>query len=173
MTTLRIKTLVATSAATAGLLAAIGGAYAAGGSARSSGPDYAYGSANPFAAASAAVHVVKNGNGDTTVTLHVQGADAPAGQRFGAHVHQRPCGENGVDAGGHYQHAGATGSLEAIEVWLDFTINGGGNGHSSATRPWVLDETAPRSVIIHARPTAPATGLAGARLACIDLDGEH
>jgi Cu-Zn family superoxide dismutase len=173
MTMLRAKTLAATSAATVGVLAVMGAAFAAGGSARSLGPDFAYGSANPFVTASAAVHVVKTGNGETRVSLHVRGVDAPAGQRFGAHVHQSPCGENGLDAGGHYQHAGATGSLEAIEVWLDFTVIEGGTGHSSATRPWLLDETSPRSVIIHAMPTAPDTGLAGARLACIDLDGEH
>ena len=173
MTTLPVRTLVAASAVTVALLAAMGAALAAGGSARSSGPDFAYGAANPFAAASAAVHVVKTGNGETTVTLHVHGADAPVGQRFGAHVHQSPCGSDGLDAGGHYQHAGATGPLEAMEVWLDFTVNKGGNGHSTATRPWLLDETSPRSVIIHAMPTVPDTGLAGARLACIDLDGEH
>jgi Cu-Zn family superoxide dismutase len=173
MTTLRIRALVATSAVAAVLLSTVGAAFAGGGSARSSGPDYAYGAANPFAAASAAVHVVKNGNDETTVTLDVHGADAPAGQRFGAHVHQNRCGANALDAGGHHQHPGATGSLESIEVWLDFTVSGNGNGHSSATRPWLLDESSPRSVIIHAMPTAPDTGLAGARLACIDLDGDH
>lgn len=151
----------------------MGAAFASGGSARSSRPDFAYGSANPFATAHAAVHVAKTGNGETRTTLHVRGVDAPEGQRFGAHVHQDSCGEDGIDAGGHYQHAGATGSLEAIEVWLDFTVDEGGNGHSSATRPWLLDETSPRSVITHAMPTAPASGLAGARLACIGLDGEH
>ncbi len=173
MTTLRTRTLVAASVVTVGALAATGIAVAAGGSARSSGPDFAYGAANPFADASAAVHVVKTGNGRMTTTLHLRDVDALAGQRFGAHVHQNACGESGADAGGHYQHAGATGSLEAIEVWLDVTVNEAGNGHSSASRPWSLDETSPRSVIIHALPTAPDTGVAGARLACIDLDGEH
>lgn len=173
MTSLRAKTLVATSTVTVGALAAMGAALAAGGSARSTGPDYVYGSGNPFAGASAAVHVVKTGAGETTVTLHVRGAEAPDGQRFGAHVHQSPCGASGSDAGGHYQQAGATGSLEAIEVWLDFTVNAGGSGHSKANRPWLLDESTPRSVIIHALPTAPSTGAAGARLACIDLDGRH
>jgi Cu-Zn family superoxide dismutase len=86
-------------------------------------------------------------------------------------VHQRPCGPLGSDAGGHYQHAGATGSLEDREVWLDVTVNAGGNGHSVAIRPWSLDESTPRSVIVHALPTAPDTGAAGARLACIDFDG--
>lgn len=173
MTSIRTKSVVAVSTMAVGLLAAVGVAFAAGGSARSSGPDFTYGAANAFANATAAVQVVKTGSGETAVTLHVGGADAPAGQRFGAHVHQSPCGASGLDAGGHYQHAGATGPLEATEVWLDFVVNEAGNGHSSATRPWLLDETSPRSVIIHAMPTAPDTGLAGARLACIDLDGEH
>lgn len=154
-----------------GVLGAGGAALAAGSSARSTGPDYAYGSANPFADASAAVHVVHTGAGGTHVTLNVWGVDAPAGQRFGAHVHQSPCGTSGAAAGAHYQHAGAAGSLEEREVWLDVTIDEDGNGRSKATRPWSLDEATPRSVIIHALPTDGA-GAAGPRLACIDLDGQ-
>jgi len=50
------------------------------------------------------------------------------------------------------------------------TVNTDGIGHAEATRPWSLDDTTQRSVIIHALPTA-ANGTAGARLACIDLDG--
>jgi Cu-Zn family superoxide dismutase len=173
MTRLRTRTLVATSAVTVGLLATVGAAFAGEGSGRSTGPDFTYGSANPFAAATAAVHVVKTGGGETQVTLHVRDADGPTGQRYGAHVHVNPCGGDGSAAGGHYQHAGAGGTLEAREVWLDFTLNDSGNGHSSASRPWSLDEGSPRSVIIHAMPTNPADGAAGARLACIDLDGEH
>jgi hypothetical protein len=60
MTTLRAKTVVATSAVRSVYWLRWAPAFAAGGSARSSGPDSAYGSANLFADA-AAVHVVKNG----------------------------------------------------------------------------------------------------------------
>jgi Cu-Zn family superoxide dismutase len=148
-----------------------GGVAAAAAVARSSGPDAVYGP-NAFDDATARVHIQHEGDGATFVTLHVKGVDAPAGQRFGAHVHQLPCGPSGADAGAHYQHAGAVGSLEQREVWLDVTVNAAGNGHSSARRPWTLDESSPRSVIIHALPTDAGTGAAGARLACIDLDGD-
>ena len=147
-----------------------GVALAAGGSARSSGPDYRYVGSEAFVNATASVHVVHTGNGGTHVTLHMFGVDAAAGRTFGAHVHQRACGQSGAAAGPHYLHAGATGSLEDREIWLDFTVNADGIGHAEAKRPWSLDETTPRSVIIHALPTA-VNGTAGARLACIDLDG--
>lgn len=157
--------------AIASVMAGAGIASAGGGAHRSVGPDYTYGTPDPFADATAVVQVVNNGHEGTKVSLHVRGVSADAGQEFGAHVHQLPCGPAGSDAGGHYQHAGATGTLEEREVWLDFTVNPAGNGHATAWRPWSLDQSTPRSVIIHEMPTAPDTGGAGARLACIDLDG--
>lgn len=173
MTTLRIRHGVAVVGMAVGALGTAGAALAAGGATRSVGPDFEYGADNPMESASASVQVVHTGNGRSLVTLHVFGADADAGRTFGAHVHQSPCGPVATDSGGHYQHAGALGSLEEREVWLDFTLNAGGNGHATANRPWSLDEASPRSVVIHALPTAADTGAAGARLACIDLDGEH
>jgi Cu/Zn superoxide dismutase len=146
-------------------------AAAAGWSSRSAGPDFVYGDA-AFADASARVHVVRTGTGATHVTLHVTGV-AAAGRTFGAHVHQFPCGASGADAGGHYQHVGATGSLEDREIWLDVTIDAAGNGHALAIRPWSLDEGSPRSVIVHALATDPVSGAAGPRIACIDLDGDR
>lgn len=169
---LGLRRLAAATCLTLGVLATAGAAVAAGGSARSSGPDFRYGDSNPFAHASAAVHLVHTGAEGTHVTLHVKGVEAPAGRTFGAHVHLNPCGATGAAAGAHYQHAGATGSLEDREVWLDFTVNPAGNGHAEAVRPWPLDERSPRSVIVHEAATSPATGAAGARLACIDLDGD-
>jgi Cu/Zn superoxide dismutase len=168
-----IKVLTGTTIA-AGILGVTAVAFAAaGGSARSAGPDRAYGEANPFAAASAVVHVVRTGNDSSHVSLAVHDVNALAGRTFGAHVHTQPCGVDPLAAGGHYQHAGATGSLEAREVWLDVTIDADGNGTSHAKRPWAVDQATPRSVIIHALPTNADTGAAGARLACIDLDGQH
>jgi superoxide dismutase, Cu-Zn family len=159
--------LGATVLATAGVVAAVST------SGRSTGPDYVYGVDNPFADASAAVHVVATGAGMGLTTLHVRGVDATTGRTFGAHVHAKACGALGSDAGGHYLHAApAPGSpLEPEEVWLDVTIDEDGNGVAHAKRPWTVDETTPRSVILHANPTAP-DGTAGARLACIDLDGD-
>ncbi len=174
MKNIRTKSIAAVATSAAAVLGTMGVASSASGlgwsSVRSSGPDYVYGEANPFASSTAVVHVVKVA-GKTRVALRVHGADAPAGQVFGAHVHQSPCGASGIDAGGHYQQPDVEGSIEDKEVWLDFAVNAAGNGLSRATRPWLLDETTPRSVIIHAMPTAPDTGAAGDRLVCIDLDG--
>lgn len=165
------RRLAVAACVTLGALGAAGAAVAAGNATRSSGPDYRYGLSNPFADASAVVQVVHSGNESTHVTLQVKGAKAAAGGTFGAHVHVDPCGESGGDAGGHYQHADATGSLEDREVWLDFTVNRAGNAHAEAVRPWPLDDGSPRSVIVHEAATNADTGVAGARLACIDLDG--
>ena len=157
-------------AATIVVAATVGTAgVALGSSSRSSGPEYTYGTTGEFTDATAEVHVVTTGDGGSIITLHVRNADAVAGRTFGAHVHQSPCGTEGSAAGGHYQHA-PSGDLEGREVWLDFTVNGAGNGHAEARRPWTVDQSTPRSVIIHAAPTA-SDGAAGARLACIDLDG--
>ena len=161
------KRAVAATIVVAGLVGTAG--IALGSSSRSTGPEYTYGTTGEFADATAEVHVVATGEGGSMITLHVRNADAEAGRTFGAHVHQSPCGTDGSAAGGHYQHA-ATGDLEGREVWLDFTVNRAGNGHAEARRPWAVDQSSPRSVIIHAAPTA-SDGAAGARLACIDLDG--
>ena len=148
-------------------VSAAGIAFAGG---RSSGPDYTYTGSEPFADARAVVQVVARGNGTSLVTLHVTGVDAEAGRTFGAHVHTASCGADPLAAGGHYQHAGVTGDLVDKEVWLDFTIDEEGNGHAEAIRPWIVSSSASRSVIIHALPTNATTGVAGPRLACIDID---
>lgn len=162
---------VAAAIVVAGCIGSSGVALAVGSSSRSAGPDHVYGSSGELADATADVHVVMTGEGGSMITLHLRGVEAEAGRTFGAHVHQTPCGENPLASGGHYQHA-ATGDLEAREVWLDVTVNEAGNGHAEARRPWSVDQSAPRSVVIHAAPTAP-NGTAGARLACIDLDGQQ
>jgi len=169
--TSRIKTVIAGTAIAVATLGVAGVAVAGGSWGRSVGPDYTYGTPNPFADAKAVVRIVQTGKGKSHVTLRVSGVTAAAGQTFGAHVHQSRCGDVGTAAGGHYQHSGATGSLEEREVWLDVTINKRGKAITHTTRPWSIDRSTPRSVIIHALPTA-ADGNAGARLACIDLDGD-
>jgi Cu-Zn family superoxide dismutase len=152
------KRAASVAIAAAAVIGSAGAVISAGSSSRSAGPDGIYLNS-------------KTGSGGTVVTLHVRGVAAEAGRTFGAHVHVKPCGGTGAAAEGHYQHAGAGGSLEAREVWLDVTVNAAGNGHAVARRPWPLDESAPRSVILHADPTA-ADGSAGLRLACINLDGD-
>ncbi|MFP5254575.1 MAG: superoxide dismutase family protein [Acidimicrobiia bacterium] len=173
MRTTTPRTILGVAAVTGTLaVAGLTGPALAGGSAtRSTGPDVQH-VAGAFDDADAAVQVVRTGTGGTRVSLHVWGVDAPAGTTFGAHVHNLPCGSDPLASGGHYAHPAPAPSLEARELWLDITVNEAGNGQRGAVRSWTVDESSPRSVVIHAQPTNPVTGAAGARLACIDLDGE-
>jgi len=135
---------------------------------------YSAGLDNPATGVSAAVHETVTGSGKTIVTLHLFGFGPGAeGRTFGAHAHVNPCGSVGTAAGPHYTHPASAPTLEEREIWLDFTVNPGGEAHAKATRDWTIlpTQVAPygaRSVIIHALPTSPA-GVAGARLACIDV----
>lgn len=133
------------------------------------GPDRVYG-ANALSGASAKVSAADLGSDTTQFVLQVEGVDAPAGTTFGAHVHTRPCGPSPADAGGHYMDGAAGGSLRHREVWLDFSIDAHGRGQSVATRDWAVTNRPDRSVVLHVAGTDHATGAAGARLACIDLD---
>ena len=125
------------------------------------------GNANPtdgaWAVASATVT-----EGQTVVVINVKDISAEAGTTFGAHVHVGPCVEaNGAAALGHYNAGG--GVSPGTEVWLDFTVTGGGTGHATAIVPFAIEEGTARSIVIHALPTAP-DGAAGARLACLPLE---
>jgi Cu-Zn family superoxide dismutase len=134
------------------------------------GPDYRYpstnGSANPFSEADATVSARAVGGTGLQVALDVSGV-AAAGQRFGAHVHENPCGSTGGDAGGHYKNVDALGSLRHQEIWLDFTVDESGSGGAVATRDWTLSGA--RSVVLHLLTTAN-DGTAGDRLACINVN---
>jgi hypothetical protein len=125
----------------------------------------------PFADASAKLTLVGHGDASTAV-LVVHGVDpAQAGRTFGAHLHNGPCVEgNGAAALGHYNHSTTTPLTvnDQTEIWLDVTINDGGNGQSMARVDWA-PAAGPRSVVIHANPTA-ADGTAGARLACLPVE---
>jgi hypothetical protein len=94
-----------------------------------------------------------------------------AGHTFGAHLHTGPCvAGNGAAAGPHYNHSGVVPPVvnRSTEIWLDFTVNGGGNGQSIAQVRWVPEPGA-RSVVIHQNPTA-ADGTAGPRIACLPVE---
>lgn len=129
-------------------------------------------SPNPFADATTEVSAANVGNRNLQVTLDVQGVDAPAGTTFGAHVHVNPCGTDPaastLGAGAHYSGPPTSGPFERHEIWLDFTVNAHGRGHAVATRQFTIGSSA-RSVIIHANPTDPDNGVAGARLACTNI----
>jgi Cu/Zn superoxide dismutase len=133
------------------------------------GPDRVYGT-NALSGASAKVSAADLGSDTTRLVLEVEGVDAPAGTEFGAHVHVNPCGPSPADAGGHYGDGDAGGTLRHREVWLDFSVDAHRRGRAVATRDWAVADRVDRSIVLHVLGTDHATGAAGARLACIDLD---
>ncbi|KRF34268.1 superoxide dismutase family protein [Nocardioides sp. Soil805] len=107
-------------------------------------------------------------DGRTEVRLMVRGL--PPARTFGAHVHVAPCGADPMASGGHYQHGtDTTQPLASREIWLDFTTDEQGRGVGSTEVPWLVAAGTAGSVVIHAGPTDPVTGAAGARLACTDV----
>jgi superoxide dismutase, Cu-Zn family len=121
-------------------------------------------------------HSVSTPSGRTMVTLTVTGMEP--GKTYGAHAHVNPCGLTGSAAGPHWQHvAGPATSPEFAnprnEIWLDVTTNEAGNGTAKATLDFAFSgEHRPRSVIIHALPTATGpdnSGVAGPRLGCLTV----
>jgi Cu-Zn family superoxide dismutase len=55
-------------------------------------------------------------------------------------------------------------------VWLDFTVTNGRTGHAVAIADFEIPAAAAQSIVIHALPTNPDTGAAGARMACLPLE---
>ena len=131
--------------------------------------DFAPATAGPFDHASAKLTLV--GDDSTQAVFVVHGVDpAVAGQTFGAHLHVGPCKAGSAsDAAGHYNHSTSPRVVSnETEIWLDVTINDGGNAQSMARVDWAPVAGA-RSVVIHAKPTA-ADGTAGDRLACLPVE---
>ncbi len=110
------------------------------------------------------------GNGQTVVVMNVKDLDrSNAGRTLGAHVHVGPCvAGNGGAALGHYNAGG--GISPETEVWLDFEITNGGTGHATAVVPFEIAAGTAHSIVIHRDATAPGTGAAGPRLACLPLE---
>ena len=134
------------------------------------GPDNTYDAA--YDAISTQVHAWTRGD-STTVRLMVNGL--PPGRTFGAHVHTGTCSADPATSGGHYQHPTAAAvPLAQREVWLDVTSDAQGRGVATTTVPWSFVAGTAGSVVIHALPTNPQTGVAGARLACTTVAfGDH
>ncbi|WP_082591627.1 superoxide dismutase family protein [Terrabacter sp. Soil810] len=137
--------------------------------------DYDTAAAGPFDHATARLQLVERPDG-TTAVLHVRGIDASAaGRTFGAHVHNGACGTDAPAAAlGHYNADAHAGHVPVVvsaqtEVWLDFTVDATGAGDSSTAVRFPVQPGA-HSVVVHAAPTDPATGLAGARLACLPVE---
>lgn len=119
--------------------------------------------------ATARVQVVEVEDG-TIVSLKVDGVDpALAGRTLGAHLHVGGCtAGDAAGTAGHYNSAGGAEVSPSTEVWLDFEVTGGGNGHSVAKVPFTVPDGGAASVVVHANPTAPS-GAAGPKLACIGV----
>jgi len=105
----------------------------------------------------------------TLVALVVHGLDrAAAGTTLGAHVHVGTCeAGNGAAAGPHYNSGGPADPSH--EVWLDFTINRGGNGSALTVVPFTIPPGGAHAIVIHRDPTGPG-GAAGPRMACLPIE---
>jgi hypothetical protein len=135
--------------------------------------DLAPAAAGPLDGAHAVLVMVSDG-GHTGVRLNLYGIDPSAADRtFGAHLHVGPCvAGNGAAAGPHYNTDVLAGRVppridETTEIWLDFTVTGGGTGHASAYVPFV-PAPGERAIVIHQEPTDDH-GVAGPRLACLPV----
>ncbi|MFC7341505.1 superoxide dismutase family protein [Saccharopolyspora griseoalba] len=119
-------------------------------------------------------------DGKTRVALEAQGLRPD--RDYGAHVHVNQCGQEGDEAGPHYQEKPdpVKPSVDPAfanpqnEVWLDFRTDAQGNGKSTAEGSWSLSSRGDaQSVVLHAHRTSSAhgeAGEAGDRLACITAD---
>jgi Cu-Zn family superoxide dismutase len=132
--------------------------------------------------AGAHVQAVSTPTGDTLVTLRVWGLEPNT--EYGAHAHVNPCGETGAAAGPHFQHVpnprpdlyptNPEYANPVNEVWLDLVTNSAGRAVVRTTQPWQFAPgNGARSVIIHEEHTHTGpldSGVAGARLGCLDVD---
>ncbi|RCW47024.1 Cu-Zn family superoxide dismutase [Halopolyspora algeriensis] len=116
--------------------------------------------------------------GHTSVIMALRGLQPNSS--YGAHVHTRPCGPTGSDAGPHFQQVeapeGVSGDPDYAnpdnEVWLDFRTDSDGEAVSAAFGDWQLREREANSIVIHENLTKTAPGVAGEagpRLACINV----
>ena len=136
--------------------------------------DVAPAAAGPFDGASARVQLVESARGSHAVLTVTGIAPSAEGGTFGAHLHDGPCvAGDGAAAGPHYNahvhgQTETAGVNDRTEIWLDFRVEDG-SGTGTASVPFV-PEPGRRSVVVHAAPTNPETGGAGARLACLTVD---
>jgi Cu-Zn family superoxide dismutase len=125
---------------------------------------------------------VRTDDGTTEVSLDVDGLLPNRG--YAAHVHVKPCGATGAEAGPHYQDRvdPAAGPQQpssdpafanpSNEVWLDLRTDANGSGESSAVVPFLFIDRRPGSVVVHEAEvtgTDEHAGMAGARLACLTI----
>ncbi len=127
---------------------------------------------NPTDGARGLLVAVSPGDGSTRFVLVLTGLDpTAAGTTFGAHVHRGPCvAGNAAAAGPHYNTGDGGVPSPENEVWLDFIVRRGGVATSRTVAPFEIGPDRAQSVVIHALPTQPGTGVAGARMACLPVD---
>jgi Cu/Zn superoxide dismutase len=127
--------------------------------------------ANATDGAKGQLYAVAPGNQRSYFVFVLTGLDpSAAGTTYGAHVHVGPCvAGNGAAALGHYNTGTGGSPSPQNEVWLDFTVLPGGIGVSRAIVPFEISPGKARSVVIHANPTEPGTGIAGGRIACLPV----
>lgn len=168
----RTSAWVAAASVAVTMLAGVPAAFAAPSVVTSAGPlRDLHPAAHATDGAFARVYAVAPGDGSTSVYFVVTGLDpASVGTVYGAHVHIGPCvSGNGSAALGHYNAGTGGDPSPANEVWLDFTVRPGGFGVSSTVVPFEIAPGAAQSVVVHALPTQPGTGLAGGRIACLPV----
>lgn len=132
---------------------------------------YGDGTANPAANIRGNAGFVYTGSGKSYVFLSVAGL--PEGRTFGAHVHRLSCADN--KGGTHYQHIPSPTTPtdpayanEANEVWLDFTTDNKGRAIQVAKAAFRIRSGEAKAILVHTNPTGVG-GVAGAKLACIDV----
>jgi Cu-Zn family superoxide dismutase len=110
----------------------------------------------------------KSDDGTITVRLAVRGL--LPNRRYGAHVHNEPCGDTGEAAGPTFQNVvdPVQPSVDPAfanpqnEIWLDFRTDTAGAGSAQATVDWgFTEDRRAKSVVLHAWPTATEAGRAG------------
>lgn len=119
-------------------------------------------------------------NGTTKITVNLQGLASD--REYGAHVHTKPCGPTGEDAGPHFQEKAdpVTPSVDPAyanpqnEVWLDFRTDAQGDATATTEGTWSFDTRQDaKSFVIHETPTHTEpgkAGTAGGRLACLNAE---
>ncbi|KAA5829153.1 superoxide dismutase family protein [Saccharopolyspora hirsuta] len=119
-------------------------------------------------------------NGRTKITVNVHGL--VPNREYGAHVHTKPCGATGEDAGPHFQEKAdpVKPSVDPAyanpqnEVWLDFHTDAQGNASATTEGAWSFDTRQDaKSFVIHETHTHTEpgkAGTAGGRLACLNAE---
>ncbi|MER7082430.1 superoxide dismutase, Cu-Zn family [Saccharopolyspora kobensis] len=117
-------------------------------------------------------------NGSTKITVELEGL--VPNREYGAHVHTKPCGPTGEDAGPHFQEKAdpVKPSVDPAyanpqnEVWLDFHTDAQGKATATTEGNWSFDTRQDaKSFVIHESHTHTEpgkAGTAGGRLACLN-----